>query len=571
MKRLLANAWAAKALALKACAGAAALYYKHALIAALGAVVVLWQMLLPGYVLTLDMVFGPHAAFPSYEGLSAAAFPYRYLIYLLHFWMPVWVIQKGILFGLFYLLFYLPLRFYPFEDHRAGRYFASALFAVNPFVYERMLAGQWGVLMAYAFLFPLACSLTRLYRTLAWRHALHACAWLLCMGMFSLHIMVMGCVLLAVFALASVTRMLCAGEYRMARALLGRLCACGLLFALASLYWLVPAFAAPATALSDFGAGDVRAFYTASDPVLGTAGNVAALYGFWGEHERWITYFAWPKESGLLWALSGIALAGVVCAGVVAGLRRRGNRFIVLWLCGAGALALVFSSGIGPGIFQNANAWMFNHVPFWSGFRDTQKWSAVLVLAYALVGGLGAGYIASRFKRPRLAMAALCCIPLLYTPTTLFGLAGQLRPVWYPDGWATVNDTLKRDDACAAVFLPWHLYYTPVFNNRLLTTNTSSSYFDCTIYQGASAEIGEVGDGGQQSRLPGYARLSAAITDNDADPDETLRLLAGLGIRYVIYTPDEAHDDPYSYPFLGSAALEKVISTPSVDLYRVAD
>jgi len=54
--------------------------FRYEIFAVLGAVVVLWQMLLPGYVIVLDMVFGPHVNPPSYSGLSASGFPVSYLI-----------------------------------------------------------------------------------------------------------------------------------------------------------------------------------------------------------------------------------------------------------------------------------------------------------------------------------------------------------------------------------------------------------------------------------------------------------------------------------------------------------
>src|SRR3989344_2135313 len=86
--------------------------FRYEIFAALGACIVLWQMLLPGYIIVLDMVFGPHMVLPSYSGLSVATFPPSYLIYLLHFVLSGWVLEKLILFALFFLLFYLPLRFY---------------------------------------------------------------------------------------------------------------------------------------------------------------------------------------------------------------------------------------------------------------------------------------------------------------------------------------------------------------------------------------------------------------------------------------------------------------------------
>ena len=199
--------------------------FQYELFALGGTIVLLWQMLLPGYVLTLDMVFGPHAVMPSYAGLSAATFPPAYVIYLLHSVLSGWVIEKLILFLLFFLLLYLPLRFYPFRNIYGEAYFAALLFAVNPFVYERFLAGQWEVLYAYAFLFPFISCLIRFYQNLSWRSVCMAALWLLLIGMFSLHILVMGAIILLIYALIAALRISIAREWQILKTFLWRLCA----------------------------------------------------------------------------------------------------------------------------------------------------------------------------------------------------------------------------------------------------------------------------------------------------------------------------------------------------------
>ena len=535
--------------------------FRFEIFATLGAVVVLWQMLLPGYVLTLDMVFGPQMALPSYSGLSAAAFPPSYLIYLLHLVLSVWVIQKIILFLLFFSLFYLPLRFYPFLSAYGERYFVAIFFAINPFVYERLLAGQWKVLVAYAFLFPFVSLLIRFYREHSWRSILYAFGWLLAIGMFSLHFLVMDLILLALFALV----MLRSWE------LFKPLAIGSITFAFLSLYWLIPAFTAPTISVNTFSQADWSAFSTAGDRHIGTLGNVAALYGFWGEHETWTAHFSSPKENPWLWGVSGALLAILIGLGIIKGLLDARTRLLTVWIALVGIAAFMFSTGVGESILRPFNTWLFEHVWFWRGFRDTEKWSGVLALSYALFAGLGLGYLADKAARYRkslhIVVLGVCLLPVLYMPTMLWGFSNQLRPVQYPAVWGQANEILKQDTKCKAIFLPWHQYYTPIFNNRILTGNTSPSYFDCVIISSADAEIGDVGDAAGKS--PEYYAIGAVVTSNTADPDATVKLLASYGVRYVIFTNDEVSNDPYTYPFLGSNLLHKVIDTPSLVLFEV--
>ena len=546
--------------------------FRYEIFAVLGAVVVLWQMLLPGYVIVLDMVFGPHVNPPSYSGLSASGFPVSYLIYLLHFVLSGWVLEKVILLALFFSLFYLPLQFYPFSNTYSEAYFVSLLYAVNPFVYERFLAGQWKVLVAYAFLFPFLSLLLRFYKNLSWRSVLCAFGWLLAMGMFSLHVLVMGTIILAIYTVAAAVRMSVSREWQILKTFLWRLCLSVVLLCAISSYWVIPAFTTPTTAVSTFTGADLEAFKTAGDTHIGLLGNVAALYGFWGEHELWSAYSSSPKERPWLWGISGAVLAVIIALGVVGGLRDTRTRFLALLIALIGVVSFVFSVGLGESILLPFNTWLFEHVWFWRGFRDTEKWSGVLALSYVLLGGLGLGYLArtvAGYKKSLWAVAlGACVLPLLYTPNMLFGFNNQLRPVWYPSVWQEANNILKQDSACKAIFLPWHSYYTAIFNNRVLAANTAPAYFDCNIISAANAEIGEVSYGIKASDLT-YRAIDKAVTSNIDSPDATIKLLASYGVRFIIFTPDELYADHYRYPFLSSSHLKKVIETPSLVLYSL--
>lgn len=541
---------------------------KKLFFAVFGTLIIMWQMLLSGYVLTLDMVFGPHMSRPLYSDLSAATFPFSYLIYLLHFVLGGWVIEKILLFILFFLLFYLPLHFYPFSNNHGEVYFVSILYAVNPFVYERFLAGQWKILVAYAILFPFVSFLIRFQRDLSWRSILYACVGLLGIGMFSLHILVMGAIILFIFVVAAIIQMLILKEHQNLYKFIFRMSMACLLLCAISSYWLIPAFTANTTIIGTFTQADWNTFYTAKDVHIGTLGNVAALYGFWGEHEKWVTNFISPKMHGLIWAIFGGILVVIILMGLVYGIRERHRRGILFWLVAIGFLSFLFSSGIGGSMFKFFNLWLFGHIWFWRGFRDTEKWSAVLVLVYALLGGLGVRFLAQICgKYGRFIIFVSCFVPLFYTPTMLFGFSGQLQPVWYPSVWGQINEILKKNKNCKAVFLPWHQYYTAEFNNRVLAANTASSYFDCNIISSKNAEIGNIGD--QAGNTPEYYKIGSAVTSNTYDPDATVRLLKRVGVQYVIFTNDETYDDSYLYPFLHSKLLRKIINTPTVSLFSV--
>ena len=181
--------------------------------AALGTMLVMWQLLLPGYVLTLDMVFGPSHVFYMPQGYLAGL-PISVLIYLASYVIPAWLVEKVILAGIFFALFYLPLKFFPEElevpqiSYSWGKYFAAIFYAVNPFVYERFLAGQWEVLIGYALLAPLVYVLLRFLRAPRMKAALWLAAILLIIGLFSIHALVMSVLFVALAIIVESTRLL---------------------------------------------------------------------------------------------------------------------------------------------------------------------------------------------------------------------------------------------------------------------------------------------------------------------------------------------------------------------------
>jgi hypothetical protein len=74
--------------------------------------VLFWNLLFPGYLLTLDMVFVPHMPMPhlALGGFWNAAL-YRWAMYVLGLLIPGWIVEKIMLIGLFTALPTLAYRF----------------------------------------------------------------------------------------------------------------------------------------------------------------------------------------------------------------------------------------------------------------------------------------------------------------------------------------------------------------------------------------------------------------------------------------------------------------------------
>ena len=160
----------------------------------LGVAIVLWQLLFSGYVLTLDMFFGPHIDLVGRSGLFSAM-PIWYVLSFFTYIFNGWIAQKILLVVIFFLLFYLPLRFFRkifgIENTHGAEYVASILFAINPFVYERFLAGQWAVLFGYALLIPFTAYLIGFCKEWNYKNFLKLLVAIILIGVVSTHILIM--------------------------------------------------------------------------------------------------------------------------------------------------------------------------------------------------------------------------------------------------------------------------------------------------------------------------------------------------------------------------------------------
>jgi len=122
------------------------------------ALLILLPLLGRGYILTLDMVFTPHIRWPV-GGTNS--YPFWVLLHYLNQLLPSDVIQKLLLFTIFLLAGVGMHRLVRNIDVRCkqtagqytlGAFVAGTLYMVNPFTYERLMAGQYAVLFGYALL-----------------------------------------------------------------------------------------------------------------------------------------------------------------------------------------------------------------------------------------------------------------------------------------------------------------------------------------------------------------------------------------------------------------------------------
>ena len=296
---------------------------------------------------------------------------------------------------------------------------ATLLFTVNPFVYERMANGQVYVVMGYALVPCLLAIALRPMRSLLATGAVGGLLTALAIALSVHYLFIDGVVLVTVVVVHAVLR-----QPRVVAAA----AAIGAFAAVLSLYWLVPAIGAGAGREGKVSTLDLAAFHTLPDPTWGLATNVAGLYGFFRGGVPLV------KDAISGWPFVLVALLVTAAFGLMALLRSRGRAdrglgVTCLVLAVAGVLLALGAEGPTGGLFT----WLFVHVPAFRVMREPEKFSALIVLAYAPAFGLGIEAVARSVRTPRGRAACagvLLAIPLLYGYTELWGSRASAPPPW---------------------------------------------------------------------------------------------------------------------------------------------
>jgi hypothetical protein len=506
--------------------------------------------LLPGYLLSYDMVFVPRPAFNGSvlgtSGTLPRAVPSDAVIATLARLLPADAVQKGVLLAIFVLACTGAARLLA-RERMPAQLAAGVLYAWNPFVAERLIIGQWATLLGYAGLPWVLAALARPARGLASRAWLAVCMLPAAIGGFAA-MLITGLTSVPVAAAGP------ADQTRPgARAKLTRMGIVLVVLALLSLPWLIPALTRH-VATSTAGVG---VFAARADTPFGTPGSLLMLGGVWNAQTTPAGYGGLVSALWFLVALA--ALGGFVLLG-----RRRWPGLLI---AAAAGLVIAMLGALGPGqdLLRSLIGW-------WPGFavlRDGQQFIAPLALAEAL----GLGLIVSRLlagagaqqREARWAGAvALAVVPVLLLPGLAWGAAGRLRPVSYPADWTHARQVINADPRPgAALLLPWSAYRRYSWNHGEAVLDPWPRLLDRGVIWNDGVEVGSV-------QLPPEDPSAVALNGAIRSAGPLTSLLRADGVRYVIvdagFGPGPGGGQPFRSRLPGCPV---VVAGPGLVVYRV--
>lgn len=393
---------------------------------------------------------------------------------------------------------------------------AQLLFCVNPFVFDRLYAGQIGILLGYALL-PFGVRALLEARGQRWPCWLGVGLWWVVLLSCAPHFAWIFALPVAVVAVMNVRR---------PSVVLG--VAVSVLVALLATVYVLVAGGVGGVGVK-VGPRNLEAFRTTADPHLGLMVNVAGLYGFW----RLGPTLAKQVITG--WPILLLVLVLVIAYGYVLQWRRARaswkNRQVVLILLVMGLGGLILAMG-SQGPFGSLFTWMYLHVPYFNIMREPEKFSMLLAVSYAVGFGWGveALYRNADGKVARAMTIAIAAVVVLaYEPILFFGLGTQVKTSQYPRSWYSANQLMGTGEGRVLAF-PWHQYLSYPFTQNRVVANLSPGFFSRPVISGDNVQLPNIPTSAtsRESRFIQYA------IDHGAQTRYFGSLIAPLGVKYVV-------------------------------------
>ena len=473
-----------------------------------------------------------------------------------------------------------------------SRVAAGTLYAINPFVFNRIFAGHVFLLVGYALL-PFAVEATmRSIRSPKIRWSIPALWWAGLTSLSPHFAWIFGLVVAAVALVTVVQRS------RPWRSVAGWFVASIGLFTLMSSYLLLPH--STTTLPTQVGPVSLALYRTQGDPHLGLFANVAGLYGFWrigpGPQMAKDVMSGWPFILFAVIVIIAVGARGALRArdpkvgGATAGPHdanplpssaaadfgavpansssssSNDERQLAIVLVVTGVIGFLLALG-DQGPTGRVFLWMYDYVPFFNVMREPQKFVMLVALAYAVFFGWGVERLSRVTLQPlRIGTAVVAVVigvalPIGYTPTIVNGLAGQVSSSALPSAYQQADDLMGVGPG-NVLYLPWHIYMEYPFTNGRVVANVAANTFRRSVISGDNVEASGVET---QSTSPRSAFLQQLFASGTKISDFGA-LVAPLGVRYVVLA--KTADWPLYRWLSGQTDLRVVLNTSALEVWQ---
>ena len=523
--------------------------------------IVLPLFLHQGYVFFVDFHFGPHVPVDFFSSgfLMGAVVNIFSLFYFYSFGEKLFIAAV-----LFLVLLGGKKIAESLSDNKWIIFITSLFFLFNPFVYGRMMYGQIGVLAAFGLLcLALGYGLSYVKD----RKNIDLYRWGIFTGLslqFSSHFIFFSFILYGVLFSILLWRKIDKKQFLKVISVI-LLC-----IIILNTNWILGYIKKPSQLdfNQNFNIKDLVAFQTSGKTGSESLGNVLMMSGFWGK-ERGI--YADLTGVGQPWGISFLLLSPIIFFGLFIGFKKKEFRPMTLGLISIFIIAVVLAIGIRLPISREITYWLFNHVPFYKGLRESAKWVSLIVIIYGiwLTFGLNSLLKYRIVKENRaLSVILVSLLIVMQAPFLLFGFKNQVHPVNYPQDWQQIDEyIISHQDANSSsdckdliLFLPWHLYMSFSWIGSLVV-NPANSFFSCPVIQGTNMEWAGIYDNSGDKN----GMIIKEWLEKKNEPDSLIN--QGLNIKYIILAKEV---DWQEYQWLDKIdELKLVKETDTLKLYEL--
>ena len=465
-----------------------------------------------GIALRGDMVFTPDQPWKStwlgLDGTAPRAVPMDALVSVADDVLPGAVVQR-LLLTVAFLAGGLGIARLTARFRTAGQVAAVVVYLWNPWVYERLAIGQWATVLGYGLLpwLVLAAARARDGRAAGW-------------SAVTLLLVLSGVCAPSVGLVAALVGLVVVAPTRRLRTILGFLG----LAVVANLPWILPGLLGPGVNATRSQFAD---FAARGETALGTLTSLLSMGGIWKAS------IVPPERTHEI----VVGVAALLSVAFVAGFRYAvpvlGRTATGIAAAGAASLLLAAVPAIPP--VGRALGSLSVDWPALGILRDSQRSLAPLGLVLAVgAAALVDRLVGVRAAEPgRRAIAGLLILaPVLLLPSLVWGLAGAVRPVHYPDDWDAVASIVAGADGPhgsrgATVVLPWTGSYRGyAWNDHRAVLDPAARFLPGDVLVDDRTYLRDHVLAGED---PFLSRIGAAL--RSADPPPALR---ALGVRWVL-------------------------------------
>lgn len=420
---------------------------------------------------------------------------------------------------------------------------AATLTIWNPYVAERLLMGNWALLLAFGAL-PWAVA-----AALDLRQGLPASGWRLT-GWLALTCLTPPGAVLGLLTVLPVVAW--PGDRSwVRRSALATVIVVGL-----NLPWIIPSILHPSSGRSD--EVGVGIFAAKADTSLGLVGSLLGVGGIWNE-DAVPASRASPASAVFTVVLLALAVLGL-------------PRVRDAW--GRGALGLVAAAAAGLGVAlwgataPESLAWLVETLPGPGLLRDGHRFLAPLALLLGCTAPVGLAVVGRRVlpgQPGALVGVGALLIPLAVMPDLAWGGLGRVSPVAFPADWYEVRDVLSgEEDNSDVVSLPWWSFRRFPWNADRSVLDPLPRFVDRVAVTASDLAVGT--DDGVVV-VPGENRRSERVGSLVESGRPLTETLPSEGIGWAVLAKDTSGAVPSSA--LIGATL--VVDGENLALYRLAD